>query len=104
MRVRILLGVLLGWASSARGADLTVLFADPGEVNGVASNTVAGVTVVVDLVAGGSNAVLDGNTLGIGVNSDLDSGAASAQRRVDGTLAVPETITMTLSEIGRAHV
>jgi len=97
MRVRILLGVLLGWASSARGADLTVLFADPGEVNGVASNTVAGVTVVVDLVAGGSNAVLDGNTLGIGVNSDLDSGAASAQRRVDGTLAVPETITMTLS-------
>ena len=81
----------------AGAAPRVISFADPVDTVGVASNTVDGVTVVVHLSASGSNAVLDGNSLGVGVNSDLDSGAVSAQRRVDGTLATPEAITLVLS-------
>ena len=74
-----------------------VSFADPADTNGSAMASTGGVTVVVGLAAAGSNPVLNGNGSGVGVNSDLDAGSTVEQRRVDGTLAVPESVTMTFS-------
>ncbi|MEO0477391.1 MAG: sulfatase-like hydrolase/transferase, partial [Planctomycetota bacterium] len=48
--------------------------------------------VTISLEAIGSNAVFSGNSGGVGVNSDQDSGDASVQRRIDGSLPVPESI------------
>ena len=54
------------------------------------SITQRGVTVSLEAI--GSNAVFDGNSVGVGVNSGLDTGNNSEQRRVDGSLTTPEAI------------
>jgi hypothetical protein len=44
------------------------------------------------LTAVGSGALLDWNNNGVGVNSTLDSGTATEQRRINGELSTPESI------------
>ncbi len=54
--------------------------------------------ITLTLTAIGSNAVLDANETGVGVDSDLDSGDASTVRRVDGTLSTPEALHFSFDE------
>ncbi|MEM9347623.1 MAG: sulfatase [Planctomycetota bacterium] len=56
----------------------------------IGSLTQRGVTLSLEAI--GSNAIFDGNTGGVGVNSNQDSGDASVQRRIDGSLTTPESI------------
>jgi len=60
--------------------------------NGQATGSVTQRGVTVSLEAVGSSAVFDGISTGVGVNSSEDSGTATTQRRVDGSLATPEAI------------
>jgi arylsulfatase A-like enzyme len=89
--------LLFVYLTATSAVELPISFADPVASIGAVTGSLDGITVVIDVVAGGSAAVLDGNASGVGVNSDLDSGTAATQRRVDGTLSTPETVTLTLS-------
>ena len=54
--------------------------------------------ITLTLTAQGSNAALDSNGTGVGVNSDLDAGGDDDQRRVDGTLSTPEKLLFSFDE------
>ncbi len=64
--------------------------------NASAQLTVADITLTLNAV--GSNAVLDTNATGVGVDSDLDTGDETVQRGIDGTLATPERIEFSFTE------
>jgi hypothetical protein len=48
--------------------------------------------VKMQMTAVGSGALLDWNNNGVGVNSTQDTGTATEQRRINGSLATPESI------------
>ena len=64
-----------------------------GEITGLVSQL--GIEMSVEAV--GQNAVLGVDTVGIGVNSDLDVGNENQQRRIDGSLATSEKVLVSFN-------
>ncbi|QDS97102.1 sulfatase [Adhaeretor mobilis] len=67
-------------------------------VDGLASVQLDKLAVTLTLGAVGSGATFDADATGTGVASNLDTGGANQQRRVNGTYATPEAIEFTFDE------
>ena len=67
-------------------------------LDGQASGTADLHGILMTMTAEGSNPVLGADASGIGVNSDLDTGGATARRRIDGSLTTPEGIVVSFDE------
>jgi hypothetical protein len=59
--------------------------------------------LTMQMTAVGSGAMLDWNDNGVGVNSTLDSGTATEQRRINGALSTPESIHFSFNEDVNIH-
>jgi len=67
-------------------------------LNGQTTGTVDLLGISMTVVAEGANPVLNSSTSGIGVNSDLDTGGATARQRISGSLATPEGIVVSFDQ------
>ena len=73
----------------------TFKFGDiPAAYDGQVAHNITDADTTVTITGMGTNAVLDTNEIGVGVNSDADNALSeSAQRRLDGTLGESINIT-----------
>lgn len=67
------------------------------ELDGLSSGTVEQLGVAMTLEAVGQNGQFGIGNAGVGVVSDLDTGNVGAQRRINGSLAVPEMINVSFN-------
>lgn len=65
-----------------------------GELDGLTTAEASKLGVTVQLSASGQNATLAADADGVGIVSDLDTGGADQQQRINGTLSTPEAIEL----------
>ncbi len=69
-----------------------ITFQPGAELDGLTSAQLDKLGITLNLTATGAGAAFDADATGVGVASNLDTGGATQQRRVNGTYATPETI------------
>ena len=65
---------------------------------GTTEGLVSSLGVSMNLTAEGSNGVFDADNNGIGISSDLDTGGNNTQRRIDGSLTIPEGMVFSFNQ------